>query len=186
MVGAHGLRGAELAEVFPLVDNHPDVAGLLSDRAILPRIAAALADPFRSLGVTKVVGPETRGMVMGALVAAELSAGLVCARRVGSNHPGSDITVTSDPSWTGVAQQFQLRSFDLSANDVVIAVDDWITTGSSLRAVVAAIGQTEASYLGASVIVDKSTDDVLDELSAQTLVSFDSIGQTPLQDHPTR
>ncbi len=172
-----GLRGTELAEVFPLVDNHPDVAGLLADRTIFPRITAALADPFRSMGVTKVVGPETRGMVLGALVAAELSAGLVCARRAGHNHPGADIAVTSEPSWTGQRQQFQMRTFDLSADDVVIVVDDWITTGSSLRAVVEAIDQTEAAYLGASVIVGKATRAVVEELSAQTLVPFDSIGK---------
>jgi len=108
-----GLRGAELAEVFPL------------------------ADPFRSMGVTKVVGPETRGMVLGTLVAAELSAGLVCARRAEHNHPGADVAVTSEPSRTG---------------------------------------QTEAAYLGASVIVGKATRAVAEESSAQTLVPFDSIG----------
>lgn len=175
MVAVRGIRSDELIAAIPLVDDHPDIAGLLADAPSLPRVGAALADPYRSMGVTKVVGPETRGMILGAIVASELGAGLVCARRTGRNHPGSDITVTSEPTWTGTAQEFQMRSFDMSEDDVAIVVDDWITTGSSLRAVIAGVSQTAATYLGASVIVNKATTETIDELKVESLVSFDSI-----------
>ena len=37
---------------FPLVNDHPDVAGLLRDPAALRALGPALADPFRDRGVT--------------------------------------------------------------------------------------------------------------------------------------
>ncbi len=43
----------------------------------------ALADHFRGRGVTKVIGPEARGFMVGVPVALELGAGFIPARKPG-------------------------------------------------------------------------------------------------------
>jgi adenine phosphoribosyltransferase len=157
---------------FPLVDDHPDVAGLLRDRVRLATLGADLAAPFRDAGVTKVVAPEARGPILGALVAVELGAGLVLARKDGQNHPGADVTLVTAPTWRGEAQRFLVRSFDLDPTDRVLGVDDWITTGGSAVALRDWVGDVGATWVGMAALVDKTTDEVRLALGAHTLYRF--------------
>jgi adenine phosphoribosyltransferase len=166
-----------LLERFPLVDGHPDVAGLLRDADALAALGPALAAPYRHAGVTAVVAPEARGPVLGALAAVSLGVGLVFVRKDPANHPGADVKMRSAPSWRGAPVDFQGRSFDLGAADRVLIVDDWITTGSSIRAVAAVIGRMGAEVVGVSVLVDKADPTTIAELDVRALVRFADIGR---------
>lgn len=160
---------------FPLVNDHPDVAGVLRQAELLALLGPALAEPFRDAGVTAVCAPEARGPILGALVAVELGAGLVLVRKEDRNHPGADRRVESGPTWRGTTESFQTRSWDLGPADRVLVVDDWITTGSSARAVRELADQAGATYVGASVVVDKAERSVTDELAVRWLVTFSEI-----------
>jgi len=164
-----------LVEGFPLVNEHPDVAGVLRDAELLSILGPALAEPFRRTGVTAVCAPEARGPILGALVAVELGAGLVLVRKDERNHPGADRRVESAPTWRGTSELFQSRSWDLGPDDVVLVVDDWITTGSSARAVRELVESAGARYVGASVMVCKTEPRVIDELGVHWLVSFEQL-----------
>jgi adenine phosphoribosyltransferase len=166
---------AQLLAGFPLVNDHPDVAGVLRQPDLLALLGPALAAPFRGAGITAVCAPEARGPILGALVAIELGAGLVLVRKDDRNHPGADRRVESAPTWRGSTELFQTRSWDLAVGDRVLVVDDWITTGSSLRAVRSLAADAGAQYMGSSVLVNKADDATLDELSVEWLVRFDEI-----------
>ncbi len=169
---------ARLRAGFPLVNGHPDVAGVLRDPALLRLLGPALAEPYRESGISAVCAPEARGPILGALVAVELGAGLVLVRKDDRNHPGADRRVESGPTWRGESEVFQTRSWDLSPADRVLVVDDWITTGSSLVAMKTLISQSGAGYAGASVIVDKANPRTITELSVHWLVRFDELVPT--------
>ncbi len=160
---------------FPLVEDHPDVAGVLRDPALLALVGPALAQPFVGAEVTRILAPEARGPILGALVAVELGAGLVLARRAGTNHPGADMEICSEPTWRGEVQRFQARSFDLGPGDRVLIVDDWVTTGSSMRAVRTVAVDAGATVVGAAALVNKAPPEVIQELAVHTLVDFDDI-----------
>ena len=164
-----------LTKKFPLVNNHPDVAGLLRDPYILQRLGAAMANSFHSKGITKVIAPEARGPVLGALVAKYLRAGLVLVRKEGRNHPGADQTITSEQTWTGERIRFLTRSFDLDESDRILVVDDWATTGNTIRVAKKFINENEATYIGSSVIVNKSAPEILEELNIACLVNFNDL-----------
>jgi adenine phosphoribosyltransferase len=168
-----------LTSRFPLVDNHPDVAGLLRDPELLSMLGPALAAPFSGAGVTKVFAPEARGPIIGALVARELGAGLVLARKDQRNHPGADETIRSGPTWRGRPEVFQSRSFDFDVADTVLLVDDWVSTGNSLRALRTLVERAGARYLGAAAIVNKAADDTIDELAVHWLARFDDLVTPP-------
>jgi adenine phosphoribosyltransferase len=163
---------ARLRASFPMVADHPDVAGVLRDADLLAALGPALAAPFRTAGVTKVCAPEARGPILGALVATSLGVGLVLARKDERNHPGADRRTVTQPTWRGTTEVFLTRSFDFEPGDRVLVVDDWITSGSSVRALAAAIADNGAEYLGASVLVDKAASSTMRELSVAALVSF--------------
>lgn len=158
-----------------MVNGHPDIAGVLRDPQLLRCLGQAMAEPFRDAEVTAVLAPEARGPILGALVAVELGAGLVLARKAERNHPGADIPVKSAPTWRGQAEVFQGRSFDLKARDRILIVDDWITTGNTLRAAQNILRVMGAVYAGSSVIVNKAEPETLKELNVHHLVDFDEI-----------
>ncbi|MFV2039220.1 MAG: phosphoribosyltransferase family protein [Acidimicrobiales bacterium] len=165
-----------LARHFPCVDNHPDVAGVLRQAHLLCLLGPALGAPYANSGVTVVLAPEARGPIVGSLVALELQVGLMLARKEAQNHPGADVRVLSAPTWRGHCETFQARTFDLSPEDRVLVVDDWITTGNSIRAAIEIVTRANATYLGAAVLVDKSDAATLAELAVHALVPFNSIG----------
>jgi adenine phosphoribosyltransferase len=164
-----------LSKNFPLVNDHPDVAGLLRDPYILQNLGTAMANRFVDKRITKVIAPEARGPVLGALVATYLKAGLVLVRKEGRNHPGADSTITSKETWTGERIGFLTRSFDLDESDRVLIVDDWATTGNTIRVAKKFIDENGATYIGSSVIVNKSDTEVLKELNVAWLVNFDDL-----------
>ena len=164
-----------LTKNFPLVNEHPDVAGLLRDPYILRNLGAAMANPFHDEGITKVIAPEARGPVLGALVATCLKAGLVLVRKEGRNHPGADQTITSEQTWTGERIRFLTRSFDLDESDRILVVDDWVTTGNTIRVAKKFIDEIGATYIGSSVIVNKSDTQRLEALNVACLVNFDDL-----------
>lgn len=171
---------ARLRAGFPLVNEHPDVAGVLRAAELLGLLGPALAEPYRTAGITAVCAPEARGPILGALVAVELGAGLVLVRKDDRNHPGADRRVESGLTWRGESEIFQTRSWDLSPADRVLVVDDWITTGSSLAAMKTLIEQSGATYVGASVIVHKATPAAIDALGVHWLVRFDELVPPPI------
>ena len=164
-----------LSENFPLVNDHPDVAGLLGDPYILQNLGAAMASSFHDEGITKVIAPEARGPVLGALVATCLKAGFVLLRKEGRNHPGADKTITSEQTWTGERIRFLTRSFDLDESDRILVVDDWVTTGNTIRVAKKFIDDIGASYIGSSVIVNKSDPEILEALNIAWLVNFNNL-----------
>lgn len=167
----------QLRSRFPSVDDHPDVAGVLRDRELLGLLGPALAAPLVDAGVTLVCAPEARGPILGALAATALGVGLVLARKDERNHPGADRRTVSQPTWRGTTETFLTRSFDFQPDDRVLVVDDWITSGSSIAAVRDAVVESGATYLGASVLVNKASDDVVSELGVAWLVRFDEIAR---------
>jgi adenine phosphoribosyltransferase len=52
----------------------------------------------------------------------------------------------------------------------VLLVDDWIATGAQAHAVERLVGDAEASFIGASVIVDATTAAVRRDLNVRSLV----------------
>lgn len=168
-------RTSFLLSRFPLVNDHPDVAGLLRQADTLALLGPLLAEPARDMGVTVVCAPEARGPILGALVALELGVGLVLVRKTERNHPGADATFEVGPTWRGHNETFQARSIDLDPSDRVLAVDDWVTTGSTLEAIRYYTDSIGATYLGASVLVDKAHPDTLERLRVTAALKFDWI-----------
>lgn len=171
--------GSDLVELllsrFPLVDDHPDVAGLLRDPETLAVLGPALAEHARDLDISVVCAPEARGPILGALAAIELGVGMVLVRKAQRNHPGADARFEVGPTWRGHNEVFQARSGDLAPTDRVLAVDDWITTGSTLQAIRDYTESVGATYVGASVLVDKARSETLEDLDVTALLPFDLI-----------
>jgi adenine phosphoribosyltransferase len=168
------LARLHVLETFRWLDGHAFLTPVFRDAPTLSSLGPALAEPFRDQGVTAVVSPEARGLLLGSLCAVELGVGFVAARKAGAPRPGDRVQVTSEPDWRGRRVTFEVARV-LDATDRVLLVDDWIETGSQASAIRDAIGQMGATLIGMSVIVDQAPATVRSALGVVGLLRHDEL-----------
>ena len=162
---------------FRWVDGHADVWRLFSDADLFRAIVRALSDPFRASSITKVVGIEARGFILGAGVAGELRSGFVAIRKPGGLLPGDKLVRTTLPDYRNERVPLRLQRESLTREDRVLLVDDWFETGAQALAAKALIEASGATFAGASVIVDQLGPDVRSSLSQfHALLRRDELG----------
>lgn len=162
---AHPAGLLHLASFIPLLeeghDDH-DLYLLYEDAGRMAEIAELLVAPYRDAGVTRVVGKETRGFLLGGLCGLALGVGFVPARKSSGYFPGATVSAVSEPDWQGKQPTFRMLKRALTAEDRVLVVDDWYTTGNQCRAVKGLVERLGATFVGASVIVEEGQADLSD------------------------
>lgn len=108
-----------------------DVSTLFKNAACLQEMKNELVRIYKDKGITKVVGIESRGFVMGAILAAELGAGFVMARKPGKLP--TEVKRTTYQKEYG-EDAIEIHSDAISENDVVLIQDDLLATGGSILA----------------------------------------------------
>lgn len=71
-----------------------DLTGWWRDAAVLAALGPALAAPFRDLSPTVVIGPQSRGCLLGPLVATSMGVGFVEVRKDPVRGPDSELRRT--------------------------------------------------------------------------------------------
>ena len=108
-----------------------DLTTMLKNGEALRIMSHELAEIFKGKGVTKVVGIESRGFIGGSILAYELGAGFVPARK-----PGKLPSVTIKKAYAkeyGV-DTIELHSDAIGPEDVVVLHDDLLATGGTMLA----------------------------------------------------
>jgi adenine phosphoribosyltransferase len=109
---------------------------------------------------TVVVGPVSRGSLVGALTAAALGVGFVEIRKNTGPATDSDRWVlrTAGPDYQDRQDVFGFRRDLVRAGDRVLLVDDWAETGATALTGRALVDDCGARWIGAACIVDGLTD----------------------------
>ena len=108
-----------------------DLTTMIKNGDSLKVMSEAMAKLYRDKGVTKVVGIESRGFIGGSILAYELGAGFVPARK-----PGKLPSLTIKASYAkeyGV-DTIELHSDAITSDDVVVLHDDLLATGGTMNA----------------------------------------------------
>jgi adenine phosphoribosyltransferase len=137
-----------------------DVTGWWRDGGLLRRLGPALVELFDETAPTVVLGPQSRGALLGALAATALGVGLVEVRKDDGPLSDSDSWYrhTTTPDYRDRQLTLGFPRTLLQSGDRVLFVDDWIDTGSQALGARALTVQAGAEWLGAAVIVDGLTD----------------------------
>ena len=111
--------------------NFRDVTTLFKDPKCLEIMDEELYQLYKDKGITKVVGLETRGYIMGAILARRLGAGFVMARK-----PGKLPAETISESFTKEygADSIEIHVDAINQDDVVLIHDDLLATGGTIKA----------------------------------------------------
>jgi adenine phosphoribosyltransferase len=108
-----------------------DITPVLLDRALVQDCVEAIAHEFRDRGVTKVIGIESRGFLLGPMVAQALNAGFVIVRKKGKL-PADTVEMTYDLEYGSAT--IEMHTDALRSGDIVLIHDDLLATGGTAAA----------------------------------------------------
>lgn len=108
-----------------------DLTTVFKDPRALHIISWDLSQLYRNKGITKVVGIESRGFIGGSILAAELGAGFVPARKPGKL-PADTISVSYDKEYG--KDVIEIHRDAITPDDVVVIHDDVLATGGTMAA----------------------------------------------------
>ncbi len=108
-----------------------DVTTLFKDSKCLEIMEDELYEIYKDKGITKVVGIESRGFVMGAILARRLNAGLALCRKPGKL-PAETISQTYEKEYG--TDTIEIHKDAITGDDVVLLHDDLLATGGTIKA----------------------------------------------------
>ncbi|HYH96773.1 adenine phosphoribosyltransferase [Hyalangium sp.] len=127
-----------------------DITPLLADPVLFGRVINAMAAPFRGQHVTKVIGVEARGFILGAPVALALNAGFVPARKPGKL---PHRTVIERYALEYGSDGLELHHDAILKGERVIIVDDVLATGGTAEATAKLTSQLGGELVGFSFLM---------------------------------
>lgn len=108
-----------------------DVTTLFKKPECLQELSDIMYEMYKDKGITKVVGIESRGFIMGPILATRLGAGFVPIRNPGKL-PAETIEESYDKEYG--KDTVQIHKDALNENDVVLLHDDLLATGGTMKA----------------------------------------------------
>ena len=108
-----------------------DVTTLFKDASILQEIVEGLYGIYKDKGITKVVGIESRGFIIGPLLAVRLNAGFIPIRK-----PGKLPAEVFEESYAKEygTDAIQIHKDSMDSGDIVLLHDDLLATGGTMQA----------------------------------------------------
>ncbi len=141
-----------------------DVTTLFNDPEGLAETLDILYDMYKDKGITKVVGIESRGYVLGAALAARLGAGFVLARKKGKL-PAETLSIEYSKEYG--TDTVEIHSDALKADDVVLIHDDLIATGGTAAAIERLVRRFGVTKISVNFLIE------IEELEGRKLFSPD-------------
>ena len=128
-----------------------DVSTLFKSPACLKEMSDELFRLYQNKGITKVVGIESRGFVMGGILAARLGAGFVMCRKPGKL-PADTVKATylKEYGWDTI----EIHEDAIEPNDVVLLHDDLLATGGSMQAAIDLVRQFHPKGIYANFLIE--------------------------------
>jgi adenine phosphoribosyltransferase len=105
-----------------------DISPLLANPRLFREVTVAMANPFRSAGITHVVAIEARGFLLGAPVALELGAALVPVRKPGKL---PSATASIEYALEYGTDRLEIHADACDGGARVLIVDDVLATGGT-------------------------------------------------------
>ena len=111
--------------------NFRDVTTLFKSPECLREITDEMYELYKDKGITKIVGIESRGLVMSSALALKLGAGIVLCRKPGK--------LPCDTVQESYAKEYgkdtiEIHRDAIDENDVILLHDDLLATGGTIKA----------------------------------------------------
>lgn len=156
-----GGKGVNLEKVIASIRNVPDfpkpgimfkdITTAMKDAEVLKFISDELYEYYKNKGITKVVGVESRGFVLGSILAYKLGAGFVLLRKPGKL-PSETYKVDYELEYG--TDSLEIHKDAILENDVVLLHDDLLATGGSAGAALKLIEKFQPASVYVSFLIE--------------------------------
>lgn len=140
-----------------------DVTTLFKDAHVLRELTDVLYEMYKDKGITKVVGIESRGFIMGPLLSFRLNAGFIPVRKPGKL-PAAVYEETYSKEYG--EDTIQVHQDAINPGEIVLLHDDLLATGGTMAAAVNLIREFNPQKIYVNFIIE------LEELKGREV--FDS------------
>ena len=113
-----------------------------------------LVNRYKNLGITQVVGIESRGFIIAPAVAMEIGAGFVPIRKPGKL-PAETIQISYAKEYG--LDTIQMHKDALNENDIVLIHDDILATGGSMAAAIELVKKTGVLPMAIIMVLQQET-----------------------------
>lgn len=128
-----------------------DVTTLFKDAACLQELSDTMYEMYKDKGITKVVGIESRGFIMGPILATRLDAGFIPIRKPGKL-PAETIEESYDKEYG--KDTVQMHKDAINEEDVVLLHDDLLATGGTMEAACKLVKQMNPQKVYVNFIIE--------------------------------
>ncbi|MBT6402140.1 adenine phosphoribosyltransferase [Candidatus Woesearchaeota archaeon] len=157
-------------DVTPIFENHKVFSNLLND----------LIEPFKNSNFDKIAGLDALGFVIGGALAQKKNVGFVCIRKSGKL-PGINDTVLKTSSfmdYTKTSKSFEINKSAIKKGDKILIVDEWIETGTQMKASIKLIEELGGIIIGISTLCshkNKQTQILFEKYNLKAIRIIDEI-----------
>ena len=128
-----------------------DITTALSRPDCLVWMRDEIVKRYKGLGITQVVGIESRGFILAPAVAMELGAGFVPMRKP-NKLPAETVSVTYQKEYG--EDSIQMHKDALKPEDVVLIHDDILATGGSMAAAIELVKKLGVKKIYVNCIIE--------------------------------
>lgn len=143
-----------------------DITPLMENKDAFKEVVVKLAEEAKKSGATIIAGPEARGFLFGAAVAAKLGLGFVPLRKPGKL-PREQVRVDYDCEYAKSALCAHKDSF--KNTDKVYLVDDLLATGGTINAAISLVELLDAKVCGVGFVIE------LKDLNGRNVIKCDNV-----------
>lgn len=150
-----------------------DVTTLFKDAACLQDLSDIMYEMYKGKGITKVVGIESRGFIMGPILVTRLNAGFIPIRKPGKL-PAETIEESYNKEYG--TDTVQIHKDALDENDVVLLHDDLLATGGTMKAACALVKKLNPKKVYVNFIIElkelKGINEFGDDVEVESVLSL--------------
>ena len=128
-----------------------DITTLFKDAACFKELSDRLYEMYKDKGITKVVGVESRGYALGAILAERLGAGFVMVRKAGKL-PAEVYSESYDLEYG--QSTIEIHKDAISSDDVVLLHDDLLATGGTMDATLRLVSKSNPRAVYLNFIIE--------------------------------
>ncbi len=109
-----------------------------------------MSKPFKKQKIDKIAAIDAMGFILGSAMALELKTGFVPIRKE-ERLPGMKKISTSFIDFSKKKKALEINQASIKKNEKILIVDDWMETGSQIRAAIKLIQKQKGKVIGISL-----------------------------------
>ena len=150
-----------------------DVSTAFKDKRIFRFIVSEIKNHYQGFGITKVIGIESRGFILGSSLAGELNAGFIPIRKPGKL-PAETFAQSYNLEYGSDSLEIHMDALEI--DDVVLIHDDLLATGGTVNAAVDLVKRFGVSKIYANFFVEldflNGREHIMNDVQVWSLIHF--------------